>query len=82
MANISIYLTEEQQKKLDILVERKLSAEEKRNRSNLIGLLIEQEINRLEIAEMVADAIEIERSNLSWAREEEQCQIIDMEKFG
>lgn len=47
MANISIYLTEEQQKKLDILVERKLSAEEKRNRSNLIGLLIEQEINRL-----------------------------------
>ena len=82
MANISIYLTEEQQKKLDILVERKLCSEAERNRSTLIGLLIEQEINRLEIAEMVADAIEIERLNLSWDREEEQCQIIDMEKFG
>lgn len=82
MTNISIYLTEEQQKKLDFLVERKLSTEAKRNRSTLIGLLIEREIDRLEIAEMVADAIEIERLNLSWSEEEAQCQIIDMEKFG
>lgn len=82
MANISIYLTEEQQKKLDILVERKLSTEAKRNRSTMIGLLIEREIERLEIAEMVADAIEIDRLNLSWNEEEAQCQIIDMEKFG
>lgn len=65
MTNISIYLTEEQQKKLDFLVKRKLSTEEKSNRSTLIGLLIEREIERLEIAEMVADAIETERLNLS-----------------
>lgn len=42
MTNISIYLTEEQPKKLDFLVKRKLSTEEKSNRSTLVGLLIER----------------------------------------
>lgn len=82
MTNISIYLTEEQPKKLDFLVKRKLSTEEKSNRSTLVGLLIEREIERLEVAEMVADAIEIERLNLSWSEEEAQYQIMDLEKFG
>ena len=86
MANISIYLTEEQQRKLDTLVEKGLveylPTEAKRNRSTLIGLLIEQEINRLEIAEMVADAVAIDNLNLGWSEEEEQCQITDMEQFG
>lgn len=31
---------------------------------------------------MVADAIEIERLNLSWSEEEAQYQIMDLEKFG
>ena len=83
MANISIYLTEEQQKQLDRLVEKKASqnsaTETKLNRSTLIGLLIEKEINQLEIAEMVADAVEIDSLNLGWSEAEEQCQIIDME---
>ncbi len=86
MTNISIYLTEEQQKKLDTLVKKgmaqNLPTGAKRNRSTIIGLLIEQEINRLEITEMVADAIEIDGLNLGWSEEEEQCQIIDMEQFG
>lgn len=86
MANISISLTEEQQKKLDLLVKTKLaknfSTEVKLDRSTLIGLLIEQEINRLEIEEMVADAVEIDSLNLGWSKVEEQCQITDMEQFG
>lgn len=86
MTNISIYLTEEQQKKLDILAKKGLAQDlpnkAKRNRSTLIGLLIEQELNRLEVAEMVADAVEIDRLNLGWSEEEEQCQIIDLEQSG
>lgn len=86
MANISIYLTEEQQKKLDILIQKGLAQDlpkgEKRNRSALIGLLIEQETNRLELAEMIDDAVKIDSLNLGWSEEEEQCQIIDLEQFG
>lgn len=86
MGNISIYLTEEQQKKLDFLMEKGLAHNlptgEKRNRSALIGLLIEQETKRLELAEMIDDAVKVDSLNLGWSEEEEKCQIMDMEQFG
>lgn len=89
MPNISIYLTEEQQHKLDILTKkglvRDLSASTvttQRSRSALIGLLVEQEANRLEEAEMIDDAVEIDNYQLGWSEEEEKCQIIDAEQSG
>ena len=90
MSNISIYLTEEQQQKLDILTKRGLvqdlstnkNTSVERSRSALIGMLIDQEISKLEEAEMIADAVEIDNLNLGWNDEEEICQAIDMEVFG
>lgn len=69
MGNLSIYLNEEQQKKLDSLMEKGLSedlgnlstqAQVKRNRSTIIATLIEQAHRRLIEAEMIADAIAID----------------------
>ena len=91
MGNLSIYLNEEQQKKLDSLTEKGLSedfsnrptqAPVKRNRSTLIATLIEQAHKRLIEAEMIADAIAIDRENLGWNEAEESCQIIDSEQSG
>ncbi|MEM8780048.1 MAG: hypothetical protein AAGF26_14475, partial [Cyanobacteria bacterium P01_G01_bin.49] len=88
--NISVYLTEEQQQKLDLLAQRGLAQDllantaikTERSRSSLIALLIEQETNKLEEAEMIADAVEIDNCQLGWSEEEQECQIIDMEQFG
>ncbi|MEM7593635.1 MAG: hypothetical protein AAF383_19350 [Cyanobacteria bacterium P01_A01_bin.83] len=90
MPNISVYLTEEQQKKLDLLTKKGLAQDlstnrarrPERNRSSLIALLVEQEANKLEEAEMIADAVEIDNSQLGWNEEEQECQIIDMEQSG
>ena len=90
MPSISVYLTEEQQKKLDLLSKKGLAQDvlsnvvvkTERSRSELIALLVEQELHRLEEAEMIADAIEIDNSQLGWNEEEEECQIIDMEPSG
>ena len=90
MPSISVYLTEEQQKKLDLLSKKGLAQDilsnvvvkTERSPSELIALLVEQEIHRLEEAEMIADAIEIDNSQLGWNEEEEECQIIDMEPYG
>ncbi len=90
MPSISIYLTEEQQQKLDLLTKKglaqdllsKISTKTERSPSELIALLVEQEINKLEEAEMIADAVEIDKLQLGWNEEEEECQIIDMEQSG
>lgn len=90
MPNISVYLTEEQQQKLDLLTKKGLAQDLKanatckteRSRSSLIALLVEQEARKLEEAEMIADAMEIDNSQLGWSEEEQECQIIDMEQFG
>jgi hypothetical protein len=90
MPNISVYLTEEQQQKLDLLTKKGLTEDlmanvpqpKERSRSSLIAILIEQEISKLEEREMIADAIEIDNYQLSWNELEQECQIIDMEQFG
>ena len=91
MGNISIYLNESQQKKLDTLTKKGLARDlssklddpsPKLNRSTLIGLVIEQEYKKLIEAEMIADAVVIDRENLGWSYEEEICQIIDSEQSG
>ena len=38
----------------------------------------QNKVQKLEEAEMIADAVEIDRENLGWNEEEEECQIIDM----
>ncbi len=90
MPNISIYLTEEQQQKLDLLTKKGLAqdlltnvvTQTKRSRSSLIALLVEQEASKLEEAEMIADAMEIDNCQLGWSVVEQNCQIIDMEQSG
>ena len=90
MPSISIYLTDEQQQKLDLLTKKglaqdllsKVTTKTKRSPSELIALLVEQEINKLEEAEMITDAVEIDKLQLGWNEEEEECQIIDMEQSG
>ena len=91
MANISIYLNHSQQEKLDILTKKGLVEEQEniadnispeRNRSALLGLMIEREYQKLIEAEMIADAIEIDRENLGWNEQEETYQIIDLGQFG
>ena len=88
MPNISVYLTEEQQQKLDLLTKKglaqdllsKVTTKTERSRSALIALLVEQEVNKLEEAEMIADAVEIDEQQLGWNEQEQECQIIDMEQ--
>ena len=83
MSNVSIYLTEQQKQMLKILlIKQGQRTKERINRSTLIGNLIEREIERLELAEMIADAAEIDNLNLGWNEEEQSCQITDMEVFG
>lgn len=90
MPNISVYLTEEQKQKLDLLTKKGLvrdltanaTNKTERSRSSLIALLVEQEARKLEEAEMIADAIEIDNCGLGWSEEERECQIIDLEQFG
>lgn len=87
MPNISVYLTKEQQQKLDMLAKKGLAQDllvhtavkTERSRSSLIALLVEQEANKLEEAEMIADAVAIDNCQLGWSEEEQECQIIDME---
>ena len=91
MGNLSIYLNDEQQQKLDSLAKKGLAEDlqdansqisPKRNRSTLIATLVEREYKKLIEAEMIADAIAIDTDNLGWSDEEELCQIIDSEAFG
>ena len=90
MPSISIYLTEEQRQKLDLLIKKglaqdllsKITTKAERSPSELIALLVEQEANKLEEVEMIADAVEIDKRQLGWNEEEEECQIIDMEQSG
>ncbi|MEN9519868.1 MAG: hypothetical protein RLZZ381_2456 [Cyanobacteriota bacterium] len=88
MTNISIYLNEQQQKKLDALTKKGLAQEiaenipTERSRSALIGLMVEQEYLKLIEAEMIADAVIIDQENLGWSEAEESCQIIDSEVSG
>jgi hypothetical protein len=91
MSNISIYLNDSQQKKLDLLTSKGIAEDLKkelnfisteRSRSALIGLIIEREYAKLLEAEMVADAVTIDSEYLGWSELEEQCQTIDLERFG
>lgn len=91
MGNLSIYLNDEQQQKLDSLAKKGLAEDlqdteaqvpVKRNRSTLIATLVEREYKKLIEAEMIADAIAIDTENLGWSDEEELCQIIDSEASG
>ena len=91
MGNLSIYLSDRQQQKLDFLSKKgiaedlpnsKSKTSAKRNRSAIIATLVEREYKRLIEAEMVADAIAIDTENLGWSNEEELCQIIDSEQSG
>lgn len=86
MSNISIYLNKEQQRKLDVLTSKGLaeninkkaeSVEIERSRSAVIATIIEREYNKRIEAEMIADAVLIDRDNLGWSEEERQCQAID-----
>ena len=76
MSNISIYLSSEKEKTLDDLVEyySKRSILKSPNRSALIDRLIEQEARRIEIEQMVEDAVYIDENNLGWSEEESNCQ--------
>ncbi len=91
MGNLSIYLNDDQQQKLDSLTKKglvedlqdtKAPLRVKRNRSTLIATLVEREYKKLIEAEMIADAIAINNENLGWNDEEESCQIIDSEQSG
>ena len=91
MSNISIYLNREQQKQLDTLTKKGLAEEltdrlnkvqSERSRSALVAILIEKEYKKLLEAEMIADAVIIDRNNLGWNQEEERCQTIDLEQSG
>jgi hypothetical protein len=91
MGNISIYLNDSQQQKLDLLASKGIAEDVKKNlssvstersRSALVGLIIEKEYAKLLEAEMIADALVIDREDLGWSEAEEQCQIIDLEQFG
>ena len=42
----------------------------------------QDEVQKLEEAKMIADAVEIDQEQLSWNEEEEECQIIDMKQSG
>lgn len=81
MGNLSIYLNDEQQQKLDSLAKKGLvedlpnskgQAPIKRNRSTLIAALVEREYKKLIEAEMIADAIAINTENLGWNHQEER----------
>ena len=93
MPNISIYLNDEQKKKLDILQEKGVDCSEpenlstseivpKRTRSVMIGMWIDRAYQKLEEADMIADAVAIDNENLGWNEEEELCQALDLEKSG
>lgn len=91
MGNLSIYLNDEQQQKLDSLAKKglvenlqnsKSQTPIKLNRSTLIAALVEREYKKLMEAEMIADAITIDNESLGWNHEEELCQIIDLEQSG
>lgn len=80
MSSISIYLSPEQEKNLDKLM--KTETAKGTNRSTLVGTLIDQEIARIEEAEMLEDAVYIDQEQLGWDEEEERCQIIDQDQSG
>ena len=91
MGNISIYLNDSQQQKLDLLARKGIVEDRKsnlgsisteRSRSALVALIIEKEYAKLLEAEMIADALVIDSEDLGWSEVEEQCQIIDLEQFG
>ncbi|BAZ47267.1 hypothetical protein NIES4102_43130 (plasmid) [Chondrocystis sp. NIES-4102] len=84
MSNISIYLSSEKEKALDDLIEyySKRSVLKSLNRSALIDHLIEQEAQRIEIEQMVEDAVYIDENDLGWSEEELSCQAIDAEVSG
>ena len=73
MGNLSIYLNERQQQKLDFLSKKGLAelpnsesqTSAKRNRSTIIATLVEREYKRLIEAEMVADAIAIASATIN-----------------
>lgn len=90
MSNISIYLTAKDKEKLDLLVSKGLAEDllngvinaPERSRSAIVAMLIDREFKKLEEAEMIADAVEIDNSQLGWTSKEELCQISDMEASG
>ncbi|WP_124971414.1 hypothetical protein [Aphanothece sacrum] len=72
MPNISIYLTNDQLKILDIISQNK-------SESDFIASLIEQEEKRKEKEEMLEAVQQIDLLDLGWSETEEECAIIDME---
>ena len=91
MSNISIYLNQSLQSKLDVLIAKGMAQDlesqveqipTERSRSALIARMIELEYDKLIEVEMIADAIVIDNENLGWDSQEEECQITDMEVSG
>lgn len=84
MSNISIYLSPEKERRIEDLIKYHASHNtlKSSNRSALFDYLIEQEILRIEIEQMVEDAVYIDRQDLGWSKEEESCQAIDAEVSG
>ena len=83
MSNISIYLSQELQNKLDALAKEGLADEQieilpdntcERSRSALISTIIEREYQKKVKSQMIADAVIIDREELGWTDEEEECQ--------
>ena len=79
MGKISIYLDERRIKQIDSLINANSSLN---NRSALISYLIEQEVIRQEKLKMVEAAELIDKLDLGWSEQEEECAIIDAEPSG
>ena len=81
MAKISIHLNEERLKELEELMKNSPELN-KRNRSALCSYPIEKEAARLQRQQMLEAAKALDKLNIGWSEEEENCVITDVEVSG
>jgi hypothetical protein len=81
MAKISIYLEDSQLKDLDDLVKNTTHLN-KKNRSAMVGYLLQQETIKQKRKRMLEAATAVDKLNIGWSEEEEYCAIIDAEVSG
>lgn len=81
MAKVSIYIDDELLNKLDSLVATSKHIT-KRNRSALCSYLIEQEVAKQKRKKMLEAAQAVDKLDLGWSEDEENCSITDAEVFG
>jgi metal-responsive CopG/Arc/MetJ family transcriptional regulator len=81
MAKISIHLDEQRLLELDQLVKSNPHLA-KRNRSSLCSYLIQKEAAEWKKKQMLEAVKVLDKLNLGWSEEEENCAVIDAEVFG